>query len=505
MEVDPGTGHVTVLNIASAQDVGRVLNPTALEGQTYGGIMQGVGMALSEDVIFDNGRPVNRSLINYRVPRIADTPNISVDFIETNDALGPFGAKAAGEPTINATVAAVANAVADAVGICFHKLPITPEAVLAAIEQKHARELPLKPYLRPYNAEVATVRKIYPAMFPVMKKAGKYAAKSRPRVSQFETCVAASAEEAVAEAEASERSRFLGGGTDLLPGIRQGVYGPAKLVSYANVPGVKDIADHGDFIKVGAAVTLDQLVKSDLIAEKFPGLSKGASLIATQQIRNRATVAGDLCQEKRCWFFRSATPCYRFSGPACPCYAVLGDNRHHSILGAGRCAAPCVADLAPMLSCLDAVVVTAGSGGERRIPVEQLYVWAGETVLAPAELITHIEIPQPRELSSFHYEKYARWRGDFAEASAAVRLTGTKTNLTGVAIVMGGVAPTPARASHSEDLLRSESLTSDAIDAAALAAVFGALPMKNNRYKASLLVNVVRRALVAAGDKLAFV
>ncbi|MBX3514469.1 MAG: molybdopterin-dependent oxidoreductase [Xanthobacteraceae bacterium] len=505
VEVDPGTGHVTVLNIASAQDVGRVLNPTALEGQTYGGIMQGVGMALSEDVIFDNGRPVNRSLINYRVPRIADTPNISVDFIETNDALGPFGAKAAGEPTINATVAAVANAVADAVGIRFHKLPITPEAVLAAIEQKHARELPLKPYLRPYNAEVATVRKIYPAMFPVMKKAGKYAAKSRPRVSQFETCVAASAEEAVAEAEASERSRFLGGGTDLLPGIRQGVYGPAKLVSYANVPGVKDIADHGDFIKVGAAVTLDQLVKSDLIAEKFPGLSKGASLIATQQIRNRATVAGDLCQEKRCWFFRSATPCYRFSGPACPCYAVLGDNRHHSILGAGRCAAPCVADLAPMLSCLDAVVVTAGSGGERRIPVEQLYVWAGETVLAPAELITHIEIPQPRELSSFHYEKYARWRGDFAEASAAVRLTGTKTNLTGVAIVMGGVAPTPARASHSEDLLRSESLTSDAIDAAASAAVFGALPMKNNRYKASLLVNVVRRALVAAGDKLAFV
>ena len=126
-------------------------------------------------------------------------------------------------------------------------------------------------------------------------------------------------------------------------------------------------------------------------------------------------------------------------------------------------------------------------------------------MLAPAELITHIEIPQPRELSSFHYEKYARWRGDFAEASAAVRLTGTKTNLTGVAIVMGGVAPTPARASHSEDLLRSESLTSDAIDAAASAAVFGALPMKNNRYKASLLVNVVRRALVAAGDKLAFV
>lgn len=502
VEVDPGTGHVTVLNIASAQDVGRVLNPTALEGQTYGGIMQGVGMALSEDVVFDNGRPVNRSLINYRVPRIADTPNISIDFVETNEALGPFGAKAAGEPTINATVAAVANAVADAVGMRFHKLPITPEAVLAAIEQKQKHKMPLKPYLRPYNAEVAAVRKVYPAMFPAMKKAGKYLAKQRPRVREFETSIVATLEDAVSQAAASQASRFLGGGTDLLPGIRQGVYGPAKLISYGTLPGVKDITDGERFVKVGAAVTLDRLTKSDLIAKKFPGLAKGASLIATQQIRNRATVAGDLCQEKRCWFFRSATPCYRFSGPACPCYAVLGDNRHHSILGAGRCAAPCVADLAPMLSCLDAEVVTAGPDGGRRIPVEQLYVWAGETVLGSAELITHIEIPQPHEQSSFHYEKYARWRGDFAEASAGVRLTGTKTNLTEVAIVMGGVAPMPARATRSEDMLRGATLTPEAIEMAAAAAVFGALPMKDNRYKAALLVSVVSRAIAAAGATL---
>ena len=498
VEVDPGTGHVTVLNIASAQDVGRVLNPTALEGQTYGGIMQGVGMALSEDVVFDNGRPVNRSLINYRVPRIADTPNISIDFIETNEALGPFGAKAAGEPTINATVAAVANAVADAVGVRFHKLPITPEAVLAAIEKKRNRDIPLKPQLRPYNAEVAAVRKLYPAMFPVMKKAGKYLAKSRSCVRQFETVVAGTLGDAIAQAESSEGSRFLGGGTDLLPGIRQGVYGPAKLVAYGTIPDVKQIANSERFLKVGAAVTINQLVENELIAEKFPGLAKGASLIATQQIRNRATVAGDLCQEKRCWFFRSATPCYRFSGPACPCYAVLGNNRHHSILGAGRCAAPCVADLAPMLACLDAEVVTAGRGLERRIPVERLYVWAGETVLAPAELIIRIEIPQPPEQSSFHYEKYARWRGDFAEASAAVRLIGTKTRLTDVAIVLGGVAPTPARAVHSEELLRDAALTSEAIEAAAAAAVFGALPMKDNRYKASLTVTVVARAIAAA-------
>ncbi|MCW5679993.1 MAG: molybdopterin-dependent oxidoreductase [Xanthobacteraceae bacterium] len=501
VEVDPGTGHVTILNIASAQDVGRVLNPTALEGQTYGGIMQGVGMALSEDVVFENGRPVNRSLINYRVPRIADTPNIFIDFIETNEALGPFGAKAAGEPTINATVAAVANAVADAVGVRFYKLPITPERVLAAIEAKKKRELALKPYLRPFNAEVAAVRKIYPVMFPVMKKAGKHLAKVRPQVRKFETSVVDTIEEAILEAS-SDNSRFLGGGTDLLPGIRQGVYGPEKLISYSNIPGVKEISEDEHFVSVGAAVTLDQLVNDKLIGKKFPGLASGTSLIATQQIRNRATVAGDLCQEKRCWFFRSATPCYRFSGPACPCYAVLGDSRHHSILGAGRCAAPCVADLAPMLSCLGAEAVTAGPEMARRIPVEQLYVWAGETVLEPGELITRIDIPQPSENSSFHYEKYARWRGDFAEASAAVRLIGTKARLIDAAILMGGVAPMPARAVHSEEVLRGVSLTPEAIESAASASVFGALPMKDNRYKAALTVSIVSRAITVAAERL---
>jgi CO/xanthine dehydrogenase Mo-binding subunit/CO/xanthine dehydrogenase FAD-binding subunit len=503
VEVDRGTGHVTILNIASAQDVGRVINPTALEGQTYGGIMQGVGMALSEDVVFENGRPVNRSLINYRVPRIRDTPNISIDFIETADALGPFGAKAAGEPTINATVAAVANAVADAVGIRFHKLPITPEAVLAAIRKRDQQQPQLKPYLRAYNAEIATVRKLYPAMFPVMKKAGKYLAQPRPQVREFETAIANTLDDAIAQAAATEGSRFLGGGTDLLPGIRQGVYGPSKLISYRGVPGVREIVTTDTAVRVGAAVTINGLINDELILEKFPGLAKGASLIATSQIRNRATVAGDLCQEKRCWFFRSATPCYRFSGPACPCYAVLGDNRHHSILGAGRCAAPCVADLAPMLSCLGAEVVTAGSGTTRRIPVEQLYVWAGETVLNPAELITSIEIPKPQARSAFHYEKYARWQGDFAEASAAVRLVGTAKRIEEASIVLGGVAPKPARAAYSEERLRGAALSPELIEAAATASVFGALPLKNNEYKTSLTVTVVKRAIEAAASHLA--
>src|SRR5690606_35964732 len=126
---------------------------------------------------------------------------------------------------------AVANAVSDAVGVRFHKLPITPEAVLAAIAEKEKRDIALKPYLRPYNAEVAVVRKAYPAMFPVLKKAGEYFAQPRRKMQRFESAVALSVEQAINEVSSNENSKYLGGGTDLLPGIRQGVYGPSKLVS----------------------------------------------------------------------------------------------------------------------------------------------------------------------------------------------------------------------------------------------------------------------------------
>lgn len=501
VEVDPETGHVRVLNVASVQDVGRVLNPTALEGQTYGGIMQGIGMALSEEVLFQDGKPVNRSLINYRVPRIADTPHIAVEFIETSEELGPFGAKAAGEPTINATIAAVANAVANAVGHRFHTLPITPEAVLAVLRAREPKPA-LKPYKRPYNAEVAAVRAAYPAMFPAMQKLGAALGHKRPRIGSFDLRQADNLQTALDTlGETANAAKLIGGGTDLLPGIRQGVYAPALLLSCAGLPGMRDIAIDGrGTISIGAAVTLSQLQNHAGIRQWLPGLYDAIGQIATLQVRNRATVAGDLCQEKRCWFFRSATPCYRFSGPSCPCYAVLGESRHHSIIGAGRCAAPCVSDLAPILTALGACLHVVGPQGNRVVLVEDLYVWAGETVLRRDEIITRIEIPAAA--GAFHYEKYARWRGDFAESAAAVSLSGDRNCLRHVRISLGGVAPKPVRAMESEKLLLGAGLSQARIRAAAEAAVHGALPLKDNHYKTTLTIAVVGRAIAAALDAL---
>ena len=107
----------------------------------------------------------------------------------------------------------------------------------------------------------------------------------------------------------------------------------------------------------------------------------------------------------------------------CPCYAVLGDNRHQSIMGTGRCAAPCIADAAPILTALDAVVIVAGTAGERRIPMQDFYVWSGETRVAANEIIRGIEIPRDPTPSTQHFDKVAGWDGDFADASVAINLS----------------------------------------------------------------------------------
>lgn len=501
VEVDPETGHVRVLKIVVAQDMGRVINPLALDGQMYGGIVQGIGMALSEELVLQGGAPVNASLITYRVPRVVEAPEIETCYIETRDPAGPRGAKAGGEHSINPTVAAIANAIADATGIRFRELPITPQRVLAALRRREKRALDLQPWRRPYNLEVAAVRRLYPAVvFPALQKLGRKAGRPRPLVSTFRHERPGDIDQAIGVlAREGKAAKLIAGGTDLLPGIRQGVYGPAIVVDLSRLRYLKRIAIEDGRIEIGASATLSDIIDNETVQAALPGFAKGIALIATAQIRNVATLAGDLCQEKRCWFFRSALPCYKFSGPACPCYAVTGDSRHHSILGAGRCAAPCVADAAPMLVALGAVIRARGPSGSRSIAMESFYRWSGETVLSSDEIIESIAIDL-RPDTTFHYEKYAQWRGDFPEASAAVRLDWRDDALTGARIAFGGVSPLPMRATYVETAVMTAGLDDAALRLASRKAVFGALPLKDNAGKADMLVAVTERALKHARD-----
>ncbi|MGI9480546.1 MAG: molybdopterin cofactor-binding domain-containing protein [Hyphomicrobiaceae bacterium] len=495
VEVDPVTGQVTVLKVVVVQDIGRVINPLALEGQMHGGIVQGIGMALSEEVVFDNGAPVNASLITYKAPRIQDTPEIETVFIETNDPTGPYGAKAGGEHSINPTPAAVANAIAQATGTRFHRLPITSADVLQAAKARPSVDL--KPWKRPYNLEIASARALYPSvLFPGLQKLGAKVGRKRAVKTSYDYVRPSDLAAALQElAQPGRKAKAIAGGTDLQVGIRQGIYDPDVLVDIADLEELRGIDIAEDAVTIGAGMTLSDVVASDEVRAIFPMLCDGLAKVATKQIRNVATIAGDLSQEKRCWFFRSGAQCYKAGGISCPCYAVLGDNRYHSILGAARCAAPCVADAAPILTALNASVVIVGREGERRVPMTSFYRWSGETVVKPYELIRSIVVPRSAYRQSQEFEKSAGWDGDFADASAAVNLAWDGARLVSAAISLGAVSPLPIRATGTENALVDGGLSDTAIRAAAEMIVHGALPLSDNAHKADLVVNLTERAI----------
>jgi CO/xanthine dehydrogenase Mo-binding subunit len=141
VEVDDETGEVELLRIVAAHDCGTPINPTLVEGQVEGGISMGIGLALQEEILFDDeGRQINPNLTNYIMPTSLDMPEIEVDIVKNYDPTGPFGAKGVGEPTSVPTAAAIANAIHDAVGVRIHSLPATSEKVLMALREKQKAE-----------------------------------------------------------------------------------------------------------------------------------------------------------------------------------------------------------------------------------------------------------------------------------------------------------------------------------------------------------------------------
>jgi len=133
LEVDMETGHIKVLKVVAVHDTGKTINPVTSSGQIEGAVVQGLGYALTEDVILKNGRMLNDNFLDYKLYRASDCPIIETGFVESNEPLGPFGAKGIGEAGLVPTAAAVINAVYDATGIMFRSLPVTPQKVLRAL------------------------------------------------------------------------------------------------------------------------------------------------------------------------------------------------------------------------------------------------------------------------------------------------------------------------------------------------------------------------------------
>ena len=142
VEVDEETGEVTILKLVAVHDVGKVLNPQTLKGQTYGALAQGLGYALTEEVLTHEGRMLNPGFRDYKIPTACEMGcPIELEFVETNDSFGPFGAKGVGEAGMVPTAPAIANAIHDAIGVRVRDLPITPERVLAALKNRNCAQV----------------------------------------------------------------------------------------------------------------------------------------------------------------------------------------------------------------------------------------------------------------------------------------------------------------------------------------------------------------------------
>jgi xanthine dehydrogenase YagS FAD-binding subunit len=298
----------------------------------------------------------------------------------------------------------------------------------------------------------------------------------------------------------SETCRPLAGGTDLLSLMKSDLAVPERLVNLKTIEGLDAVRRAEDRWHIGATARLSQV--AEVVAEDPALTCLREALVgaASPQLRHMATLAGNLVQEPRCWYYRNPeVPCWRKGGQRC--FAIQGDNTYHTILGRSPCNAVHPSDPAVALLALDASVNLVGVGASRQVPLGEFYRLPtrdnrNDHILRQGELITEVIISEPTEGTRSTYVKIAeRSSWDFALVSVAACLTVVDGIAERARIALGGVAPMPWRAAEAEAALTGTALSDEAIGAAAEAAVTGARPMTHNGYKVDLVKGAVRQAL----------
>jgi xanthine dehydrogenase YagS FAD-binding subunit len=306
---------------------------------------------------------------------------------------------------------------------------------------------------------------------------------------------------AVRQVSGDARAEFLAGGTTLLDLMKLNVQSPARVVDINHLPLAQiEVTDAG--ARIGALVRNSDLAYHAGICKRYPVLSEALLSGATAQVRNMATVGGNLLQRTRCTYFRdTAWPCNK-RHPGSGCSALEGFNRSHAVLGTSdKCIATHPSDMCVALVALDAVIRTAGPKGERRIPITDFYVAYGddparENVLQHGELVTAVELPNTPFFSRSHYLKVRdRASFEFALVSVAAALEVKDGTITAARVALGGVATKPWRAAEAEKVLVSARAEEATYKAAASAALQGARPQKDNAFKIELARRAVVRAL----------
>ncbi|GAA4548007.1 FAD binding domain-containing protein [Amycolatopsis samaneae] len=299
------------------------------------------------------------------------------------------------------------------------------------------------------------------------------------------------------EAALATPGTFLAGGTTLVDLMKLNVLTPPRVLDINALP-LRGI-DAADGLRIGALERMGDIAAHPGV---YPVISRALLLSASQQLRNMASIGGNLLQRTRCSYFRDvATPCNkREPGSGCP--AISGANRMHAVLGTSeKCVATHASDVAVALVALDAEVRLAGSDGERVVKLADFYRLPGETPevendLRPGELITEVVVPRLDWATRSTYVKVRdRQSYEFALCSAAVALDIRDSRVVDARVAVGGVATVPWRLRAVEDALRGEPAGLASFEAATALAAEGAEPLSANGFKVALLKRTIVRAL----------
>jgi xanthine dehydrogenase YagS FAD-binding subunit len=322
----------------------------------------------------------------------------------------------------------------------------------------------------------------------------------------FEYISAADLDAAV-RAGAAASTRFVAGGTTLLDLMKLNVEMPAHVVDLnplvrrdASLGSVSDLPNGA--LRLGGLARMSDVAWDARVRDRYPMISQSLLLAASGQVRNMATMGGNVLQRTRCVYFRDTASACNKREPGTGCSAIRGFNRQHAILGTSEhCIATHPSDFAVALAALDATVHVRGASGERTLPFSELHVLPGahpehETVLRPGDVITSIDLPAlPFARRSMYLKVRDRASFAFALASAAVALDVQNGTIRGARVGLGGIATKPWRSREAERVLTGQPASATTFRAAAEAALAGAQPHKDNAFKVELAKRTLVRAL----------
>lgn len=297
------------------------------------------------------------------------------------------------------------------------------------------------------------------------------------------------------------RAVVAGGGSDLLGMMKERLVEPDLVVSLRGIRGLGEIASTSDGLRIGGQATLEALSRHPLLQGAYATLAQAAESVGSPQIRNVATLAGNVCQRPWCWYYRAGFACFKNGGQTC--FAVTGENQLHALFGAGPSYIVHPSDTAPALVALGARFRLVGPAGERVVPAAEFFTLPGkdpsrENVLAADEVLAEVVLPAAAPAARGAYHKVLdreAWTHAVVSAAVVLHMEGDRCHRA--RLVLGGVAPAPWALPAVERMLEGERLTRELAARAADAAVHGAAPLAKNGYKVPVTKAVVRRALLA--------